>query len=142
MNDFAPNPGKITGYRSPGGHGVRVDSGVYMNYAIPPFYDSMISKLIVLGRTRNEAIARMKRALSEYIILGVKTTIPFHKAMMANEHFQRQSFTPTSWMNTNRKSLKTLEKLSRLIKRWKTGSNQHFYPQRRLQQCPRLFQVT
>lgn len=89
LNDFAPNPGKITGYRSPGGHGVRVDSGVYMNYAIPPFYDSMISKLIVLGRTRNEAIARMKRALSEYIILGVKTTIPFHKAMMANEHFQK-----------------------------------------------------
>lgn len=88
LNDFAPTPGKITGYRSPGGHGVRVDSGVYMNYSIPPFYDSMISKLIVLGRTRNEAIARMRRALSEYIILGVKTTIPFHKAMMTNSHFK------------------------------------------------------
>lgn len=88
LQDFAPNPGKITGYRSPGGLGVRVDSGVYMNYTIPPYYDSMISKLIVWGRNRNEAINRMKRALSEYIILGVKTTIPFHKAMMNSPHFQ------------------------------------------------------
>jgi pyruvate carboxylase subunit A len=88
LNDFAPNPGKITGYRSPGGNGVRVDSGVYNNYTIPPYYDSMISKLIVWGRTRNEAIARMQRALSEYIILGVKTTIPFHKSMMANQQFR------------------------------------------------------
>ena len=89
LNDFAPNPGKITGYRSPGGPGVRVDSGVYMNYTIPSYYDSMISKLIVWGRNRNEAINRMKRALSEYIILGVKTTIPFHKAMMASPHFHK-----------------------------------------------------
>lgn len=87
LNDFAPNPGKITGYRSPGGLGVRVDSGVYMNYTIPSSYDSMISKLIVWGRTRNEAISRMKRALSEYIILGIKTTIPFHKAMMDSPQF-------------------------------------------------------
>lgn len=89
LNDFAPNPGKITGYRSPGGPGVRVDSGVYMNYTIPSYYDSMISKLIVWGRNRNEAINRMKRALSEYIVLGVKTTIPFHKAMMASPHFHQ-----------------------------------------------------
>ncbi|AAB86377.1 acetyl-CoA carboxylase biotin carboxylase subunit [Methanothermobacter thermautotrophicus] len=89
LADFAPNPGKITGYRSPGGIGVRVDSGVYMNYEIPPFYDSMISKLIVWGMDRQEAINRMKRALSEYIILGVKTTIPFHKAIMRNEAFRR-----------------------------------------------------
>jgi len=87
LTDFAPNPGKITGYRSPGGPGVRLDSGVYMNYSIPTFYDSMISKLITWGSNRNEAIARMKRALSEYIILGVKTTIPFHKAIMRNDHF-------------------------------------------------------
>jgi pyruvate carboxylase subunit A len=87
LSDFAPNPGKITGYRSPGGHGVRVDSGVYMNYLIPSFYDSMISKLVVWGRTREEAISRMKRALGEYIILGVKTTIPFHKAIMASKDF-------------------------------------------------------
>ncbi|MCG2828944.1 acetyl-CoA carboxylase biotin carboxylase subunit [Methanothermobacter sp. K4] len=89
LSDFAPNPGKITGYRSPGGIGVRVDSGVYMNYEIPPFYDSMISKLIVWGMDRQEAINRMRRALSEYIILGVRTTIPFHKAIMKNEAFQR-----------------------------------------------------
>ena len=87
LADFAPNPGKITGYRSPGGPGVRLDSGVYMNYSIPTFYDSMISKLITWGSNRNEAIARMKRALSEYIILGVRTTIPFHKAIMRNNHF-------------------------------------------------------
>lgn len=88
LSDFIPNPGKITGYRSPGGNGIRVDSGVYMNYTIPPFYDSMISKLIVWARTRDDAIARMRRALREYIILGVKTTIPFHKAIMKNENFQ------------------------------------------------------
>lgn len=89
LNDFTPNPGKITGYRSPGGLGVRVDSGVYMNYTIPSYYDSMISKLIVWGRDRDEAISRMRRALSEYIVLGVKTTIPFHKAMMASPHFHQ-----------------------------------------------------
>ena len=87
LNDFSPNPGKITGYRSPGGPGVRLDSGVYMNYTIPTFYDSMISKLITYGRNRNDAINRMKRALSEYIILGVKTTIPFHKAILRNPNF-------------------------------------------------------
>jgi pyruvate carboxylase subunit A len=89
LNDFAPNPGKITGYRSPGGFGVRVDSGVYMNYTIPSFYDSMISKLIVWGNDRADAIARMRRALSEYIILGVPTTIPFHKSMMLSSSFQQ-----------------------------------------------------
>ena len=87
LNDFSPNPGKITGYRSPGGPGVRLDSGVYMNYTIPTFYDSMISKLITYGRNRDDAINRMKRALSEYIILGVKTTIPFHKAILRNPNF-------------------------------------------------------
>ena len=87
LNDFAPNPGRITGYRSPGGPGVRLDSGVYMNYTIPTFYDSMISKLITNGSNRSDAINRMKRALSEYIILGVKTTIPFHKAIIRNPYF-------------------------------------------------------
>lgn len=87
LNNFAPNPGKITGYRSPGGPGVRLDSGVYMNYTIPTFYDSMISKLITWGSTRTDSMARMKRALSEYVILGVKTTIPFHKAILRNPNF-------------------------------------------------------
>ncbi len=87
LNNFAPMAGKLRGYRSPGGVGVRVDSGVHSLYTIPAFYDSMISKLVVHGRDRNEAIARMKRALYEYIILGVTTNIPFHKAVMADELF-------------------------------------------------------
>ncbi|WP_456474347.1 acetyl-CoA carboxylase biotin carboxylase subunit [Candidatus Pyrohabitans sp.] len=89
LNDFAPSPGKITRYRSPGGPGIRVDSGVRMGYTIPPYYDSMISKLVVWGRNRAEAIVRMERALSEYIITGVKTNIPFHKAVMRTEAFRR-----------------------------------------------------
>jgi pyruvate carboxylase subunit A len=86
-NNFAPAPGKLRGYRSPGGIGVRVDSGVHDGYEIPALYDSMISKLIVWGRTREEAIIRMRRALYEYIIVGVKTNIPFHKAVMENPRF-------------------------------------------------------
>ncbi len=87
LNDFAPTPGKIKGYHTPGGPGVRVDSGVYPSYTIPPFYDPMISKLIVWGKDRNEAVLRMQRALSEYIILGIRTNIPFHKAVMQNSRF-------------------------------------------------------
>ncbi len=87
LNDFTPSPGRLTHYRSPGGSGVRVDSGVYTQYAIPPFYDSMISKLVTWGRDRNEAIERMRRALYEYIIGGVKTNIPFHRAVMENPRF-------------------------------------------------------
>ena len=85
--NFAPSPGKLRHYRSPGGIGVRVDSGVHTSYAIPPVYDPMISKLVVWGRDRNEAILRMRRALYEYIIMGVKTNIPFHKAVMENPRF-------------------------------------------------------
>ncbi len=87
LNKFIPSPGKLSGYRSPGGIGVRVDSGVYTRFTIPPIYDPMISKLVVWGRNRDEAILRMRRALYEYIILGVKTNIPFHKAVMENERF-------------------------------------------------------
>ncbi len=86
-NNFAPSPGKLRHYRSPGGIGVRVDSGVHTGYSIPPTYDPMISKLVVWGRDRPEAIERMKRALYEYIIVGVKTNIPFHKAVMENPRF-------------------------------------------------------
>ncbi len=89
LNDFAPTPGKIKGYHHPGGTGIRVDSGVYSSYTIPPFYDPLISKLIAWGRDRSEAIARMQRALNEYTILGVKTNIPFHQAVMGNERFVR-----------------------------------------------------
>jgi len=87
FNNFTPSPAKLRGYRSPGGIGVRVDSGVHTGYAIPPHYDSMISKLIVWGRDRNEAIIRMRRALYEYIIVGPQTNLPFHKAVMENPRF-------------------------------------------------------
>ncbi len=93
LNNFTPSPGKLRRYRSPGGPGVRVDSGVHTGYTITPFYDSLISKLTVWGRDRNEAISRMKRALYEYIIVGVTTNIPFHKAVMNNEHFIRGELT-------------------------------------------------
>jgi pyruvate carboxylase subunit A len=87
LDDFAPSPGKLKDYRSPGGTGVRVDSGVYTHYSIPPFYDPMISKLVSWGKDRNEAIERMRRALYEYVIVGVKTNIPFHVAVMENPRY-------------------------------------------------------
>ena len=92
-NDFRPSPGKITTLHTPGGHGVRVDSHVYTGYVIPPFYDSMIGKLITVAQTREEAIDTMYRALSEYVIEGVKTTIPFHLQLMKNEDFRKGNFT-------------------------------------------------
>ncbi|HYH57266.1 MAG TPA: acetyl-CoA carboxylase biotin carboxylase subunit, partial [Anseongella sp.] len=79
FNDFRPSPGRITNFHSPGGHGVRVDTHVYSGYQIPPNYDSMIAKLITVAQTRDEAISTMERALSEFVIEGVKTTIPFHQ---------------------------------------------------------------
>ncbi|MDB5277728.1 MAG: biotin carboxylase of acetyl-CoA carboxylase [Ferruginibacter sp.] len=91
-NDFRPSPGKITVLHTPGGHGVRVDSHVYAGYVIPPYYDSMIGKLITVAQTREEAIDTMHRALSEYIIEGVKTTIPFHLQLMKNEAFRKGDF--------------------------------------------------
>ena len=75
ITDFRPSPGKITNFHAPGGHGVRVDTHVYTNYMIPPNYDSMIAKLITVAQTREEAIAKMQRALDEFVIEGVKTTI-------------------------------------------------------------------
>jgi len=85
--NFMPSPGRITEYLAPGGFGVRVDSAVYSGYAIPPYYDSMIAKLIVWGKTRQEAIDRMKRALDEFVVGGISTTIPFHRKMMEHEVF-------------------------------------------------------
>ncbi|NNK80485.1 MAG: acetyl-CoA carboxylase biotin carboxylase subunit [Flavobacteriales bacterium] len=101
FNGFRPSPGKITVYHAPGGHGVRVDTHVYAGYTIPPFYDSMISKLIVTAQTREEAIDKMLRALSEYVIEGVKTTIPFHIQLLQNEDFRKGNF--------NTKFLETFE---------------------------------
>ncbi len=98
-NDFRPSPGKITTLFTPGGHGVRVDSHVYAGYTIPPYYDSMIGKLITVAQTREEAIDTMYRALSEYVIEGVKTTIPFHLQLMQNEDFRNGNFT-TKFLET------------------------------------------
>ena len=97
--DFRPSPGKITVLHQPGGHGIRIDSHVYAGYVIPPFYDSMIAKIIAVARTRKEAIDTMSRALSEYVIEGVKTTIPFHQQLMRNEDFIKGNFT-TKFLDT------------------------------------------
>lgn len=88
-NDFVPSPGTVQTYIPPGGPGVRVDSSVYSGYTITPFYDSMVAKLIVWGRTREEAIARMKRALQEFQATNIKTTIPFHLKVLDNAFFQK-----------------------------------------------------
>jgi len=92
-NDFRPSPGRITTLHQPGGHGVRIDSHVYAGYIIPPYYDSMIAKIITVARTREEAIDTMSRALSEYVIEGIKTTIPFHQQLMRNKDFREGNFT-------------------------------------------------
>ncbi len=99
FNDFRPSPGRITSFHSPKGHGVRVDTHVYAGYTIPPYYDSMIAKLIVRARTRDEAILKMERALDEFIVEGVRTTVPFHQRLMRNEDFQKGNFT-TNFLNT------------------------------------------
>jgi acetyl-CoA carboxylase biotin carboxylase subunit len=91
-NDFRPSPGRITTLHHPGGHGIRIDSHVYAGYTIPPYYDSMIGKIIAVARTREEAIQTMHRALSEYVIEGVKTTIPFHLQLMKDERFRKGDF--------------------------------------------------
>jgi acetyl-CoA carboxylase biotin carboxylase subunit len=98
-NDFRPSPGKITTFHAPGGHGVRLDTHCYAGYMIPPNYDSMIAKLITTARTREEAIDKMKRALDEFVIEGIKTTIPFHQQLMENEDFVAGNYT-TKFMET------------------------------------------
>jgi acetyl-CoA carboxylase biotin carboxylase subunit len=88
-NDFRPSPGLVTQYLPPGGPGIRVDSCVYTGYNIPPYYDSMVAKVIVWGRDREEAIARMRRALHEFTVVNVATTIPFHLQVLDNAFFQK-----------------------------------------------------
>ena len=92
-NDFRPCPGKIETLHFPGGHGVRLDTHVYSGYTIPPYYDSMIAKLITTAQTREEAISKMKRALDEFLIEGIKTTIPFHRKLMNNPDFISGNYT-------------------------------------------------
>lgn len=92
-NDFRPSPGKITNLHAPGGHGVRIDTHVYSGYVIPPNYDSMIAKLITTAQTREEAISKMSRALEEFVIEGVKTTIPFHRQLMKHPDYIKGNYT-------------------------------------------------
>lgn len=98
-NDFRPSPGKITVLHAPGGHGVRLDTHVYAGYTIPPNYDSMIAKLITTAQTREEAISKMKRALDEFVIEGIKTTIPFHRKLMDDPDYVAGNYT-TKFMET------------------------------------------
>ena len=98
-NDFRPSPGKITVLHAPGGHGVRLDTHVYAGYTIPPNYDSMIAKLITTAQTREEAINKMKRALDEFVIEGIKTTIPFHRQLMDEPDYVAGNYT-TKFMET------------------------------------------
>jgi acetyl-CoA carboxylase biotin carboxylase subunit len=99
FNNFRPSPGKITVLHTPGGHGVRVDSHIYAGYVIPPNYDSMVAKLITMAQTREEAISKMHRALSEFVIEGVKTTIPFHLRLMKDPDFIAGNYT-TKFLET------------------------------------------
>ncbi|MEX0600204.1 MAG: acetyl-CoA carboxylase biotin carboxylase subunit [Rhodothermales bacterium] len=99
FNRFSPSPGKITAFHPPGGHGVRVDTHAYGGYSIPQYYDSLVAKLIVRGRTRELAIRKMMRALDEFVIEGVHTTIPFHRQLMADSAFQAGEFT-TGFLDT------------------------------------------
>jgi len=92
FRNFSPSPGKITAFHPPGGHGVRVDTHAYADYLIPPHYDSMIAKLIVRGKTREQTIKKMTRALEEFIIEGIDTTIPFHHQLMHDERFRAGDF--------------------------------------------------
>jgi acetyl-CoA carboxylase, biotin carboxylase subunit len=96
--DFRPSPGTITNLHLPGGFGIRIDTGIYTGYTIPPYYDSMVAKLIARGQTREEAIVRMKRALEEFVIEGIKTTIPLHRRLMDDKRFRAGDFT-TAFLN-------------------------------------------
>lgn len=111
LNNFAADPGKIVRYRSPGGPGIRIDSGIHMGYTISPIYDSMIAKLCAWDSTRRDAIKRMQRAISEYIILGVKTTLPLHYAIMNNQQFVNGN-THTHFLQEER-ILDTLDRYTR-----------------------------
>jgi pyruvate carboxylase subunit A len=99
-NNFRPTTGTVTSYLSPGGIGVRIDGAVYKDYTVPPYYDSLLAKLTVRGRTWDETVSRMHRSLEEYVLRGVKTTIPFLKRIMEDEDFQAGRF-DTSYLETH-----------------------------------------
>ena len=99
-HDFRPSPGKIESLNFPGGPGIRVDSHIYQGYTIPPYYDSMVAKLIAFAPTRMETITKMRRALDEFVIEGIHTTIPFHRKMMENPDFISGNF-DTKYLDTH-----------------------------------------
>lgn len=99
FRDFRPSPGEITSFHSPKGHGVRVDTHAYAGYTVSPFYDSMIAKVICRAQTRDECIAKMQRALDEFVIEGIQTTVPFHKLLLKDESFRKGNYN-TGFMNT------------------------------------------
>ncbi len=115
QRDFIPTPGKITAYYSPGGIGVRIDGNIYAGYVIPPYYDSMLAKLTVRARTWKGAVQRMRRALDEYVIRGVKTTIPFYRKIMDDPDFQAGQFN-THYIDTHLKQLNVVAEVSRMDK--------------------------
>ncbi|MGH7033328.1 MAG: acetyl-CoA carboxylase biotin carboxylase subunit, partial [Stellaceae bacterium] len=94
---FIPSPGTITSYHPPGGLGVRIDSAIYQGYAVPPHYDSLIAKLVVHGRSRNECLMRMRRALEEFVIAGIETTIPMHQRLLRTTDFINGDY-DTHWL--------------------------------------------
>ena len=85
--DFSPSPGRVSEYHAPGGFGVRVDSALYQGYTVPPYYDSLVAKLIVHGESRDDCVTRLRRALAEYVIGGIDTTIPLHQRLVDNPEF-------------------------------------------------------
>jgi acetyl-CoA carboxylase biotin carboxylase subunit len=91
-NDFRPSPGKITVWHMPGGHGIRVDTHAYAGYVVPPYYDSLVAKLVAVAQEREEAIRKMSRALEEFVIEGIKTTIPFHQKLMNDPEFIKGNY--------------------------------------------------
>ena len=90
--DFRPSPGRVTEYHAPGGLGVRIDSALYQGYEVPPFYDSLVAKLIVHGASRDECLMRLRRALEEYVIGGIETTIPLHQRVVDDPEFRRAAY--------------------------------------------------
>jgi acetyl-CoA carboxylase biotin carboxylase subunit len=92
-DNFMPTPGRVEAFHAPGGLGVRVDSALYAGYVVPPYYDSMVAKLIVHAPTRPEAIARLRRALEEFAVLGIKTTLPLHQRIIEDPRFQAGDYT-------------------------------------------------
>jgi pyruvate carboxylase subunit A len=129
LNDFRPGTGRIRRYRSPGGPGVRVDSGIHMGYTIPPYYDSMVAKLITWDRTRDMVVERMKRALYDYIITGITTNMPLHMAIITSDAFKKGDLS-TNFIEDNN-ILEEMKKMIEYEELHLTGLSQIFKDQKK-----------